>query len=550
MNKLFNNTLIINILFTLYYFSLTYLGSYESIASYDLLGIILLIAVVTLIQNLILNKVGKSLNNIAKNILLSFFIVSNIVSVNLIFNQSFITKTFNIKLLFLLLGFILIFFIINAIFKSRKLFNIFKISISFILLISFLEPSMLNLNNFISSNKTIVNYKNITFDQKPNVYIIGIDALVPKTLLSKHFDENTTNLHDLLDEHFMPYRNMFSGATRTTDAYASTFALTPELWDQFNFYGNCKFCDKPLNKYNFFNGLTERPFFKVFKDNGYTITTAFEWPHLGKNKGPYVDNYLTRMGSDGKRRKGGSFCNLLKSNPNSRSYRLGFFGYCNYRSMMVSEPNEKDILYYKGLEFNFAWDLRNIESISSSQKPQLFIGHILSPRHTSYEFNITDNSQFNDFKNNYINASNKTEKLLGLILEHINKNDPESIIFIWGDHGPILSNHLSWDRRSDTSSTNILVRSPHFFAQDRFGVYGGIKNAAICSNKIKNDRIYSTPHHALMDILYCISSKDSLRDNHQYFSTFTNKSSFPFPRRDSNDIINSDFINYEEHLYE
>ena len=98
----------------------------------------------------------------------------------------------------------------------------------------------------------------------------------------------------------------------------------------------------------------------IFKSNGYESTTAHEWPHFGPTKGPYIDNYLLRTGQDSKRLSH-SVCNLTTS----RSDFIGFFGYCTLRNKLKFLKNySPKKLYYKGFEFNLAWDLQNIEESS------------------------------------------------------------------------------------------------------------------------------------------------------------------------------------------
>ena len=94
----------------------------------------------------------------------------------------------------------------------------------------------------------------------------------------------------------------------------------------------------------------------------------------------------------------------------SRSDFIGFFGYCTLRNKLKFLKNySPKKLYYKGFEFNLAWDLQNIEEVATKNGPQLYIGHILSTRHTSYEFDITNKEMFSDFKRSMLRKLTKQQ---------------------------------------------------------------------------------------------------------------------------------------------
>jgi len=537
---------------TLLYFSLTYIGSYTNISNKDVLLISIWIIFISIIQYLVLKY--KLLVFYSQKFTLSVFIFSNIYAVNLVFNDALIKQPFKIELFLMLLGLFFAYTLLNILNDYRKLQKpiiIFLLSLTtLIMLTPHFSKHVTNINN--SEEVTQLKILPISFKQKPNVYIIGVDALVPKSLLKKHLELDQTDLHDLLDKNFITYKNVFSGGDRTVPSYLSMLSLTKEYWFALE-EGDplCRFCPTPLNRNNLMNGLTPSPLIMIFKANGYETSTAHEWPHFGAKKGPYIDNYLLRTRQDGKRISH-SICDLISP----RSSLIGFFGYCKIRNKFTllkqytNTTTEK--LHYKGLDFNLAWDLQNIESISSKLKPQLYIGHILSPRHTAYDFDITNNEQLAKFRDFYLERANTTSKLIKIALDNIKKNDSNAIIYIWGDHGPVLSQHLTWDKRNDPASNNKLVRSTKFFIQDRLGSYGGVyHDESICQkSSFQNNRIYSTPQHILKDILFCLSSKESRITNKDYFNNFINDKTFAYPRRTENKAILSDIISYSDYLYE
>ena len=391
--------LYLTISITFLYFSLTYIGSYTNISNKDIVLISIWIIFISLAQYIALKY--KLVVLYSQKLTLAIFIFSNIYAVNLVFNDALIKQPFKIELSLMLIGLFFAYTLLNIINDYRKLRKpiiIFLLSLTTIIM---LTPSFSKYYVNMNKSEEVVQLKilPISFKQKPNVYIIGVDALVPKSLLKKHLELDRTDLHDLLDEDFIPYRNVFSGGDRTIPSYLSMLSLTKEYWFALE-EGNplCKFCPISLNRNNLFNGLTPSPLLMIFKSNGYETTTAHEWPHFGPFKGPYVDNYLLRTRQDGKRMSQ-SICDLTSP----RSSLIGFFGYCKIinKFTLLKQYKAKEKLHYKGLDYNLAWDLQNIESISSKLKPQLYIGHILSPRHTAYDFDITNNEQFTEFREYY-----------------------------------------------------------------------------------------------------------------------------------------------------
>ena len=543
------NFLYLTIATSLFYFSLTYVGSYTNITTIDLIVIISLIILVSIIQYYIIKKNIFIILN--ERLTYALFIFFNIYAVNLVFNESFIKQPFKIELILIFFGILLLFALISM-FNELKKYQSYIISFLFLSsLFFFYKPyitqKLIDTSDIKYSNELSV-YP-ITFKEKPNVYIIGIDALVPNILLEKHMSLESTDLHEFLNREFMTYKNVFSGGDRTIPSYLSMLSLTPDYWNSFDeSKDSCLFCATPMNRNNLFNGLTPSPLIMIFKSNGYESTTAHEWPHFGPTKGPYIDNYLLRTGQDSKRISH-SVCNLTTS----RSDFVGFFGYCTLRNRLKFLKNySTKKLYYKGFEFNLAWDLQNIEEVATKNSPQLYIGHVLSTRHTSYEFDITNKEMFSDFKTEYVTKANETALLMKIVLDHIKKNDKNALIYVWGDHGPVLSQHLSWDNRYNEKSTHPLIQSPKFFIQDRLGTFGGVyHNGSVCNlGDFQTQRIFNTPQHIIKDILYCLSDAKSREINKDYFKNFTRTKTFPYPRRDQNRPILSDVIDFRDYLYE
>ena len=217
MTKIFEfsmNFLYLTIATSLFYFSLTYVGSYTNITSIDLIVIISLIILVSIINIILLKNIFFIILN--ERVTYTLFLFFNIYAVNLVFNEGFIKQPFKIELILMFFGVLLLFAFISM-FNELKKYQSYIITFLFLSTLFFFYKPYITQKSIDTSG---IKYSDelsvypITFKEKPNVYIIGIDALVPNILLEKHMSLESTDLHDILNREFMTYKNVFSGGDR------------------------------------------------------------------------------------------------------------------------------------------------------------------------------------------------------------------------------------------------------------------------------------------------------------------------------------------------
>ena len=128
----------------------------------------------------------------------------------------------------------------------------------------------------------------------------------------------------------------------------------------------------------------------------------------------------------------------------------------------------------------------------------------------------------------YKEAFNRAAIVLEQIIEHLRTNDPDSILFVFGDHGAWLSRGLA------------VEDDPAFFLQDRFGILGGVYPRDRCAPQL--DEAERKGYMTSLDVVHAIVQ--CLADG---------QSPLLEPRRDrfwTGDLPEDHPYDYKEFLYE
>ena len=70
----------------------------------------------------------------------------------------------------------------------------------------------------------------ITFEETPNVYFVGFDAMVPQSIMEKYLGMESTEFHDVFDSEARRFRNFFTNAVSTTHSYNMLMSLHEEVF--------------------------------------------------------------------------------------------------------------------------------------------------------------------------------------------------------------------------------------------------------------------------------------------------------------------------------
>ena len=522
MNFLYRAVFLLNI--SLLFFTFTYVDAEHMFTKYDLIMILIISISVITLQLIILFLFNE---NKFRIYFLSFFCTINIISLHLVFIE-YIHLLPMYQELMLFLGCLLFILIICKILQdSIFMSKFFVISPLILIIIVFaLNSKIFNSNNAIQKQKINNNNQKINFHDKPNVYFLSFESMVPQSIAKKNFKRNKFAYHDILNNYFYNFKNVFTLAFPSRESLNSLLAFDQKK------YLSLK---KENKHYDFFIGKQQSPLLKIFRDNNYDLTTFYDNFWFGRNKGNYIDNYYVNQ-------SGGKFNTCGFDNGQGLHLKISFLGYCSlsenvkfkFFSLILNKKLEKTTTVEKILEI---MDL-NLKK----KKPQFLMAHNVNPGHTdNYKFGRSDD--FENFRSIYSKKSKIVKNEIEQILNFIKKKDPNSILLIYSDHGPKLSHGLEFED------------NPYFVITDSFAVYAGIYPKDKCSKYA--DFFYKTHKYAsLVDvskiIINCINKNEQTMsfNDKQFFMDMWGENKYF--RNENNIILGYDNLNLrlENYLYE
>ena len=305
----------------------------------------------------------------------------------------------------------------------------------------------------------------VRFDQSPNIYFVGFDALTPESLAQRHMGIVTTDLHQMMREEMRTFRNLFANGGPTKSFYRALMALDLQVMLEHRSAVGAG----P----RYFAGHDLSPLVWLLRINGYETTTIFNDTFFGYRKGQGIDNYTVNREV--------AVCSRL----DHLIRPWAFWGFCWNRG------DEADLS--KG-----DFIVRELSRVDTSN-PQFVIAYLLLPGHTPLIFDNDDKRARVSFIERYKENSNEAASYLEEIIDHIKVNDPEAILFVHGDHGAWLSRGME------------IEDDPTFFLQDRFGILGGIYPPDRCSAELDEaeSKGYVTSLDIVHAILECLSGGQS-----------------------------------------
>ncbi len=310
------------------------------------------------------------------------------------------------------------------------------------------------------------NIRHVSFREKPNVYFISFESLVPRSLLRKHFGLDTSPFHDLFEANFRRFPNFFSEDTHTVASLNAILALDKEMFVK----------SSPEYSLNLFSGMQPSPLLGILRNNGYETSSYYSHSaFLGRYKGPYIDHY-TKHSETG-------VCSLL----DAAIRPIAFWGYCAFSREAGWRSLAEYFEYFK--------------SVTANERPQFLMAHVNNvPGHTDGSFRYDDRAQRNAAVRQYSQRLDRdATRQLEVILEHVKNNDPDAILYVYGDHGPWLSRGMSFED------------NPTFVVQDRLGVLGGVYPPDACTAYFDEtlSKEYMTTLDGVHAILRCLSGGQS-----------------------------------------
>lgn len=336
------------------------------------------------------------------------------------------------------------------------------------------------------------NVRSVTFKQRPNLYFVGFDSITPDAVMRKHMAIGTTDFHLLMKSEMRGFRNLFANAFPTKHSINTMLALDQDIYLE---------VQDTVGWPSYFAGRNLSPLIWLLKQNGYQTTSIYQNTYFGHSQGPHIDNYAVYNNS--------ALCSLL----DGVIRPLAFAGYCWNR-----EPERLTAADFL---------VRRLSGVDRAI-PQFVIALFGLPDHTPKTFDYENQEDRERFVSDFERRFNRAAIYLEQIIEHLKANDPDSILFVFGDHGPWLSRGLQ------------VEDDPAFFLQDRFGILGSVYPRDRCVPQL--DEAERKGYMTSLDVVHAVI--ECLSDG---------QSALLEPRRDrfwANDLPADHSYDYEDFLYE
>ena len=346
-------------------------------------------------------------------------------------------------------------------------------SLNTVLAITMVTPAILILSNHgsvIDRNGLLAKFDDVEFRSFPNVHIVSFDALVAPSLASKYLKLGDVPYKPLLSRKGVTvFANTFSSRVPTKPFANSVMRLAhpgfPEV-------------------YSYFAGRTDSPLAHVFRTNGYRVSTGYSNMYFGM-KGPYVSDYHPRETLD---IRNNTLCALAMNSP------VKFFGFCRVAALF--NENQREAHWP-----NTVIDI--IRQANADTNPWLTFHHIGIPGHTNLGYRTSDSSAFRRYREIYQKGSASAAAVLEELMSILQDDDAQSILLVFGDHGPYLSRTVT------------IEQDPRFFVQDRYGTIATVlHNETSCGPKALHHYIegYTTPERIIAALIRCLSIDPQIMD--------------------------------------
>lgn len=496
MIQYYKNSFYFLLFFTICFSAITLINNYSKLILSELLIYYFYLSLIVFIEYLFLNLIIKFIFKFKKvyNLFTIFILTFNIYLVNLIFIfdsnkiSNLLRSHFTIYIdLILLIPFSLIFYLILVETQNNLKFRLYCFLICLILSISPIYLNLTTKNKEIVKDKNYVNkiykdsniQKRIILKKRPNIYILGLDSLIPESIAKKHLNIKELSYIDKLNNSFI-LKNSFTQNFPTEGTVNSILNLDTKQFDDLTKKNN-------LNFPNIVSGKIYSNLIKIFRDNNY-ISSFY---HPGYNFGyqrssPNFDFYQTKS----EKLFEGSFCNY---NVFFRKYHL--IGFC-----FVSQIFKKDEASQNYEDF-----LKNLKLQTS--KPSINLSYFFMPGHAdTNNYDHKNIKMRNEFKNDFEKESKKVANFLTNLTKYLETTEENYIFIVYGDHGPWLSANSKF---SDNQ---------RFYIESRYAVHISIgPKINECSKSIVEEKLdFVTINMVLAKVIRCLSGSEVFIDQPNY----------------------------------
>ena len=316
----------------------------------------------------------------------------------------------------------------------------------------------------------------ITFTRTPNLYVLSFEAFTDARLLHEHFGASPegTALHATLRARARPVGALYANGAHTITSFNLIASLGEEAFHR-------ALEAAPWNRLVLFAGSRRSPLFELLRHNGYRVVTAYPAAYFAAQGGPGVDAHLAMWER--------AACELMRF----EGYERAFWGYCATDEVReLLGPETEDARHERLMEV--------VRAVRPGAR-QFTWTHFGLPGHAHWPDYRHSMAERDSFKTWHLERSETAGRWLEALLDHVERNDPQAIVLIFGDHGVIAS----MGRVGDMERTFVL--------RDRFSVAGGIFPPEACREEIDEAQApgWLTHLDLVHAVLRCLSGGEDAR---------------------------------------
>ena len=480
------------VLLSIYWAVSTFVGVEETFSTNDLIAFSSTAAIVALVEILIILLVARlSGSPLAVWTVVGAFIVLNAWSLHLVLIEAFVKLQVGAMLVALVLGFLVAFWFVKMASDSRFFRNLVFAAFAMLVAMPFVKMAFWTQGGgaeVVGDGEMTASPKirKVNFVSKPNVYFIGFESAAPAPVLAKYLHLNDAPLPKALESNgFRILKNAFAENIPTRPSFNALLAMEKNYFISVNTNGGD----------HLFQGIRPGPLVEIFDSNGYETTTLHDDSFFGSKKGKFVDNYEINREF--------TVCDYLIENK-----EVAFFGACALRGSALFPKTVK----VGGPPIDFL--MNYLKQMSKRTTPQFLVAHISPPSHVDKAIFSGTREQIDDFRELYVKESQLASTNLKRIKDFIEVNDPGSILFVFGDHGPLIS----WGQGYKATDP--------FFIQDRYAVLAGIWPPDVCSESLNapfSDGYLTIPEVARLIIRCLAGGVDSFVGHYSHSALYKQK---------------------------
>lgn len=309
-------------------------------------------------------------------------------------------------------------------------------------------------------------FGDVEFRTRPNIHIVSVDALIPRSLASKHMGISNLPYDRLLQgDGVVVFKNAFASQVATKFSLNSLMRLAHA-----DFAGN----------YGYFAGRTDGPVTHVLHANGYTVSTGFNQMYFGA-QGPFVDSYLP---APSRAVRNSTLCALASGSP------LKFFWFCGLGSL-IAEAEPKQVWPDTIME------IVGRAATAPAAPPTFTLHYIVNPiGHTAKDYRSSDRQAIERYARGYSSGAARVTGIMERLQDIVRNDGAPSILMVMGDHGPFLSRTVS---PSD---------DPTYVVQDQYGILAAVlvNDTGCTAEQLQHyTQAYATPARILAGVIRCLA---------------------------------------------